>query len=898
MKNIFGQMISALIAAVLLGSCLDLNAQTYRILPLGNSITEGMDGVNPPESMRISYRKELSDQLQGGGYSFKYAGHRWSGYDLLSDAYHGGIPGTRAQYIARMLLDGYDERWGQQITPDGDPYLDWFTADIILLHIGTNDITHGEGSGTIDMVNILNRIDAWEVANGTPVVVFVAKIIQRTDNAADNATTIQLNNNVASLIASRGDPGIIMVDLESGAGINYNTEMLADGIHPTQSAYDKMGRQWYAALNSYLSAIPKTPANFVLGAETASSITLSWNNLSSNETGFEIERSSSPEANSFVLIHTSGPGTTSYTDGGLNENTMYYYRIRAINSTGPSLFTNIEGSSTVVYSLETPTQLVATPLDDASIHITWTDGSESETGFEIERSEQSGSGFTNIHTTPANETSYTDAGIRDGTRYYYRVRASDGANYSPYSNEVNAKTALSAPTSLSAATLNENAIGLSWSDNSSSETAFVIERSLNSGDNYMTIYTSTANVIVYTDNGLIDGQEYFYRVQAIQGDEYSDHSNEANAVTELKAPSDLSAAADSEHSIQMVWTDNSASETGYHIERSLSPGTGYLLIHTTPANTSFYTDAVPGDGVKYYYRVRATSGMGNSEYSNEVSATSILAQPTALVASPVDDASIQMVWTDNSVSETGFKIERSENAGFDFTQIYTTTANETVYSDLGLADGKAYTYRVRASNGFINSAYSNEAIAATVLSAPTALSAIGLDESTINLKWSDNSVSETGYLIERSEYSGELFTVINTTLADASSFSDNSFTYGKQYIYRVRATNGTDYSAYSNEAISAQNIILSDSLFSFYPNPSNGNFVMIVRRGDETDHTGFLMLADFSGKIHYAQEIDLSDGIPTKVLEIQLPESLPDGFYSLSFFLGARSSDEKFILIR
>jgi hypothetical protein len=193
-----------------------------------------------------------------------------------------------------MLQNGWDERGDVQITPSNEPYLDVWPADIILLHIGTNDITHGEGSGAGDVEDILDEIDDWESASGTHVTVFVARILQRTDDPLDNTATIQFNDNVAAMVAARGDASIIMVDIESGAGIDYATEMLGDGIHPTQSGYEKMGNRWFTSLDAYLGSIPAPPSGLVLDGETGSSIDLTWNDVSTNETAFEIERSLTP----------------------------------------------------------------------------------------------------------------------------------------------------------------------------------------------------------------------------------------------------------------------------------------------------------------------------------------------------------------------------------------------------------------------------------------------------------------------------------------------------------------------------------------------------------------------------------------------------------------------------
>ena len=225
----------------------DSEAQTIRILPLGNSITEGTDGDPPVESMRIAYRYKLYSLLTASGYNFNFVGHKSSGYGVFPDADHGGIPGTRDQYLVRLLQDGYDERWGVQITPGSQPYLDVHPADIILLHIGTNDLTHDEGASPNSVSQILDEINAWEIRSGNDPIVLVARIINRKTYSL---VTTQYNNNVAAMVAARNDPNIIMVDIEDGAGINYTVDMQSDEIHPEQSGYDKMGQKWFEAIQA------------------------------------------------------------------------------------------------------------------------------------------------------------------------------------------------------------------------------------------------------------------------------------------------------------------------------------------------------------------------------------------------------------------------------------------------------------------------------------------------------------------------------------------------------------------------------------------------------------------------------------------------------------------------
>jgi len=90
-----------------------------------------------------------------------------------------------------------------------------------------------------------------------------------------------------------------------------------------------------------------------------------------------------------------------------------------------------------------------------------------------------------------------------------------------------------------------------------------------------------------------------------------------------------------------------------------------------------------------------------------------------LTATAKSATRIDLTWTDNAVTEDGFRIERCTGvvnvtcADADFAQIAQTGPNTTTYSDTGLSAATAYSYRVRAFNGAGNSAYSNAATAIT-----------------------------------------------------------------------------------------------------------------------------------------------------------------------------------------
>ena len=83
------------------------------------------------------------------------------------------------------------------------------------------------------------------------------------------------------------------------------------------------------------------------------------------------------------------------------------------------------------------------------------------------------------------------------------------------------------------------------------------------------------------------------------------------------------------------------------------------------------------------------------------------------MATPTSGHHIDLTWSDRSIYEKGYRIERSTD-GVNFKQIASVNANVVAYSDGGVQASKTYVYRVRAYNKSGNSAYSNTAIA-TVL---------------------------------------------------------------------------------------------------------------------------------------------------------------------------------------
>ena len=581
-------------------------------------------------------------------------------------------------------------------------------------------------------------------------------------------------------------------------------------------AYNTAGNSGYSNTASATTTVTLPAAPSALSATAASStqINLAWTDNSNNESGFRIERCQGAGCSTFTEIATVGTNVVSYQNTGLTAGTTYQYRVRAYNTAGNSGYSNTASATTTVTLPAAPSALSATAASSTQINLAWTDNSNNESGFRIERCQGAGcSTFTEIATVGTNVVSYQNTGLTTGTTYQYRVRAYNTAGNSGYSNTASATTTVTlpaAPSALSATAASSTQINLAWTDNSNNEDGFRIERCQNAGCSTFTeIATVGTNVVSYQNTGLTAGTTYQYRVRAYNGGGNSAYSNTASAttITLPAAPSALSATAASSTQINLAWTDNSNNEDGFRIERCQGAGcSNFTEIATVGANVVSYQNTGLTAGTTYQYRVRAYNGGGNSAYSNTASATTITlpAAPSALSATAASSTQINLAWTDNSNNEDGFRIERCQNAGCStFTEIATVGTNVVSYQNTGLTTGTTYQYRVRAYNGGGNSAYSNTASATTITlpAAPSALSATAASSTQINLAWTDNSNNEDGFRIERCQNAGcSTFTEIATVGTNVATYSDNLPPVPVTYYYRVCAYNGGGNSAFSNTA--------------------------------------------------------------------------------------------------
>jgi len=238
-----------------------------RIMPLGDSITQGSASGVPNEVDQVSYRMTLWDMLDEAGYDVDFVGHLNSGSAVFGDADHEGHPGWTADEIRDKIYD----------------WLVTKPADIILLHIGTNDFYEPQGPASIsaEVSEILDEIDRYESDSGVDITVILALIINRWPYHSD---TTAFNDEVDTMAQARINilgNRIEIVDMEYGADIVYQEQPAGDmygELHPFETGYEKMADIWFSAILAI--TLPVADAGSNQNVSEFDSVTLDGSNSS------------------------------------------------------------------------------------------------------------------------------------------------------------------------------------------------------------------------------------------------------------------------------------------------------------------------------------------------------------------------------------------------------------------------------------------------------------------------------------------------------------------------------------------------------------------------------------------------------------------------------------------
>jgi len=198
-----------------------VGSQPVRIMPLGDSITYGT-GSDSKSSYRAALWNRLVDQA---GYNIDFVGSQQSG--ALPDRDNEGHRGWRID----------------QIAADIDGWMSTYQPDVVLLHIGTNDMIQGYHLATAPQ-----RLGALldQILTDQPATTIIVAQIVPSLNPVTEARIKAFNAALPGIVAARGSRvHLVNMSVLSPAD-------MYDNVHPNDLGYARMAVRWYSALETVL----------------------------------------------------------------------------------------------------------------------------------------------------------------------------------------------------------------------------------------------------------------------------------------------------------------------------------------------------------------------------------------------------------------------------------------------------------------------------------------------------------------------------------------------------------------------------------------------------------------------------------------------------------------------
>ena len=660
---------------------------------------------------------------------------------------------------------------------------------------------------------------------------------------------------------------------------------------------------------------PQAPSQLVATAAAYNQVDLTWTDNSDNETGFQMYRSNSANG-TFQPIKLTDANQTAYSDINLQPETTYYYRLLAVGEYGESDYAGETAVNITTLAAPVapavPTNVTATPASASRIALSWEDQSSNETGFEIYRAAGSGSDYLPLATLePASGTSstvtYMDQDLFANITYSYQVRALGTVENSAFSSVVSAQTiangnhdpSVSDVADVTVPQFGTTTVSLSSSDSDGDDVSLsgqdlpAFATLVDNGDGTGTL------TIAPQDNAVGD-----YTLSVVANDGQGGTSTASFTVTVAAVKTTFSVSVnfhkDGNTAAPSPWNNISSTSAGSSIDNMVNENnqaTGMNLtlvdqwagvgdqgvsngLYPSRVNKSyFYTwqnegarrVKVSGLNSNYKYSFTFFASRANksdnrktiytiggetvtldpvNNGSNTVSIENVAANaqgeitivmdkaagsrnayinaltinatfdngnaptaPTSLTATLQGAASIKLSWEDNALNETGYEIYRS-NGGTNYSLVTTTGANVTTYTDQNLAKSVTYQYKVRATNANGTSDYTNVAEATTtnLPATPSALAGKTLSDSEVQITWTDNATNESGYKVYRASSKSGTYTTVNTLGANSTSFTNSGLAANQVYYYKVSAQNN------EGESVLAGPVAVATRSFSVYIN--------------------------------------------------------------------------------
>ena len=530
-------------------------------------------------------------------------------------------------------------------------------------------------------------------------------------------------------------------------------------------------------------------------------------------------KSGSDSYGAWTAIPGSDSNTRRYAVTGLENGTVYTFKIRAVNAVGPSRESDEKTGYAIAVGPEAPTSFQISP-GDGTAALTWDHADDvSIVGWEYRQRTSSGSygfWFTMLN-SDADTTSYTVGDLENGTEYWIKIRAWNRAGNGYESDEASVTPMASAPgkpTGFSVTAGDSKAI-LTWDDpqNDTITKWQYVYGTTGANGVWTDIADSGARTVRHEISMLQNGTEYNFRIRAINdvgNGVQSDEVSATPAASKPEKPTGLVVLAGDGQAV-LEWTDPSdATIKAWQYQFKTAGAYGsWTDIPASNAKTTRHTVSGLDNGAEHTFRIRSENDTGHSPESDEASATplAVPAKPSGFTAM-AGDARVTLGWSDpQNATITGWQYSFKTSGDYGaWTSIDGSDASTTAHIVTGLSNGAEHVFRIRAVN---DSGYGTESDTAAATPRPVPAKPAGLraeaGNGEVRLAWTDpDDATITGwqYRVKTTGAFGQ-WTDIAGSGAATTAYTLTGLNNGTTYSFRLRAVNGSGAGPESDEASAA-----------------------------------------------------------------------------------------------
>ena len=490
-----------------------------------------------------------------------------------------------------------------------------------------------------------------------------------------------------------------------------------------------------------------------------------------------------------------------------------------------------------------PTGLTVTATGVSTVSLAWTDNSNNEAGFDVERSTD-GVTFTQVGTESVNVTAHVDANLNTSTTYYYRVRSYNsfnGTSYSAYTAVVTAATtsigaqqpvdlyhfdadagtAAVDSTGANAGTLQGSPppawtapgrVGtsdLTFSGNG--QYAQAGESAVHVANDLSPILGGTSTLDVWVKTTQV-GNNTHWQAPAVTGVEQAAGSNDINWGT-LNAAGDIGIYVGDAGGLYSSTPVDDGNWHNLAITRNATTGVvqlyvdgvlnGTATLETGNKTSAFQligalqtdaSDGVTPNGANYFNgqldEVRIYNLVVDPAVINSLSLAP--PAPTNLAVAASSGTELDLTWTTNSPYATGYVLQRKIGTG-PWVSLPTLAPGTASYNDTGLTPSTLYSYQLQAVDTAGASPFTPVVAATTPVPPATPSDAVAsrITTTQIYLTWVNHATTATGYRILRANVGGEFVVITppNGLPATATSYLDAGLVPGTEYDYHIQCYN-------------------------------------------------------------------------------------------------------------